>query len=211
MPDEKNTQQDPPAISAISAIFDQNLVNENGKIAGIAKIADPYAPTFFDGGTDNPSAENSRNSENSSTPLADTFHGVTLADLQAEAHPDEWPDIRDNPKALAAFALAMTEDRQIIAGVRPERFTALMYCSNCGVTYLPPSWPSSGRYEPLGIPETSNCRWCGNRLEGRHYPKAYPLPPNGFDSRQEGRWPFSPDCRPLVWQGSAERKGADNA
>jgi hypothetical protein len=139
------------------------------------------------------------------------YHGFTLADLQAEAHPDEWPDIRDNPKALSAFALALVEDRQIQAGIRPQRFTALMYCSGCGVVPMPPTWPTIGDYEALDIPQVNGCRWCGNRLEGRHYPKAYPLPPDGFDQREEGRWPYSPDCRPLVWQGSAERKGADNA
>jgi hypothetical protein len=149
-----------------------------------------------------------KNAVNDAEPI---FHGFTLADLQAEAHPDEWLDIRDNPKALAAFALALLEDRQIQAGIRPERFTRPVYCPGCGVVYLPQSWPSSGHYEPLEIPQVNGCRWCANRLEGRPYPKAYPLPPNGFDSRQEGRWPFSPDCRPLVWQGSAERKGADNA
>jgi hypothetical protein len=206
MPDEKNTQQDPPAISAIPAIFDQNLVNENGKIAGIAKIADPYAPTFFDGGTDNPSAENSRNSENSSTPLADIFHGFSLSDLQAECHADEWPDVRDNPKALAAFALALLEDRQIQAGVKPERFMTLMYCPGCGVVPLPTTWPSNGLYEALSIPQVNGCRWCGNRITGKHYPKAYPLAPNDYDGRQNGRWPYSEDCRPIAWQGRTERE-----
>jgi hypothetical protein len=134
------------------------------------------------------------------------YHGFTLADLQAEAHPDEWPDIRDNPKALAAFALALLEDRQIQAGIRPERFTALVYCPGCGVVPMPPSWPNSNHYSALDIPQVNGCRWCVNRLEGRQYPNPYPLAPNGYDSRQEGRWPYSEQCRPLVWQGEDERK-----
>jgi hypothetical protein len=71
---------------------------------------------------------------------------------------------------------------------------------------MPPSWPSSNHYAALDIPQVSGCRWCASRLEGRNYPKAYPLARNGFDQREEGRWPYSEQCRPLAWQGEDERK-----
>lgn len=129
------------------------------------------------------------------------FHGFTLADLQKAAHPDEWPDIKDNPAALECFALALLEGRQIQAGVKPERFTQPMYCPGCGVVPMPPTWPTTGEYAPLGIPRVNSCRWCDNRLEGRRYPKLYPVKPDHWNERENGAWPYSPERRPVIWQG----------
>jgi hypothetical protein len=75
-----------------------------------------------------------------------------------------------------------------------------------GAVLMPPTWLPNGCYGPPGIPQAKGCRWWANRLQGRRYPKAYPLPPNAFNPRKEGRGPYSEDCRPLAWQGGSTER-----
>jgi hypothetical protein len=42
----------------------------------------------------------------------ETSNNFTLAELKAETHPDEWEEVKGDPAALQAFALALQESRQ---------------------------------------------------------------------------------------------------
>jgi hypothetical protein len=41
-----------------------------------------------------------------------TYDGFSVAERQAEAYPDEWAGVKDDPAAPEAFALALVENRQ---------------------------------------------------------------------------------------------------
>jgi hypothetical protein len=79
------------------------------------------------------------------------LHGYTLADLQTEAHPDEWNAVKDDPQALEAFALTLRESTQVRQGIRPERWTGTATCDRCGPVPVAPFL--HGR-------KLSGCRWC---------------------------------------------------
>jgi hypothetical protein len=129
-----------------------------------------------------------------------TFHGYTLADLHAAAHPDEWAEVKDMPETLEVFARSLLERRQIEAGVVPERFTKLARCSGCGAVMVPATWPTERRQTRLGQyavetwDEATSCPWCRLRVEGRHYPRVHPADEHG-----------RPLPRPITWQGKEER------
>ena len=128
------------------------------------------------------------------------YHGFTLANLQAKAHPDEWAEVRDNPEALRIFALSLLEGRQMAACVVPERFTKLARCNMCGVVHVPSTWTTERVKHDLGLygadawDECPICPWCRQRNQGRDYPKPCPT------DRDGKRWP-----RPIAWQGVDER------
>lgn len=71
---------------------------------------------------------------------------------EREAHPDEWVEIRDNPQAVAAFALMLREATQLAAGVCPERWTGIATCRRCGPVPVAPCWEGC---------VLDGCRWCG--------------------------------------------------
>jgi hypothetical protein len=117
-----------------------------------------------------------------------TYHGFTLADLEAEAHADEWSEAKDRPDALKAFALALLEGRQQDAGIVPDRFTKLARCQGCGAVMVPAGWPTKRVKARLGWvatetwEECAGCPWCRLRLSG----KAYPKPCAFFPAAQTG-------------------------
>ena len=82
---------------------------------------------------------------------ATKYHGFTLEDLEAEAHADEWAEVKDNPEALAVFALSLLEGRQMAACVVPERFTKLARCQGCGAVMVPATWPTERVKHELGL------------------------------------------------------------
>jgi len=81
----------------------------------------------------------------------DRLHGFTLAELETEAHPDEWAQIRDNPAAVQTFALMLREEAQIAVGVCPERWTGTATCRRCGPVPVAPCWDGWA---------LDGCRWC---------------------------------------------------
>jgi hypothetical protein len=70
-----------------------------------------------------------------------TYHGFTLAELESEAHPDEWMEVKDYPPALEL----------IQEGIRPERWTGTATCAQCGKVPVPPF------ADGLTM---ADCRWC---------------------------------------------------
>lgn len=87
----------------------------------------------------------------------DRLHSFTLADLEREAYPDEWVQVRDNPAALEAFALMLRESQQIRAGELPRRWTGQATCSRCGPVPVAPF---------LDGETLQGCRWCAGRGNG---------------------------------------------
>jgi hypothetical protein len=82
------------------------------------------------------------------------LHGFTLAELEAEANPDEWREVKDNPAALEAFALALREAHQVKQGIVPERWTGRATCAHCGPVVVPPF---------MNGLSLISCRWCRRR------------------------------------------------
>jgi hypothetical protein len=116
-----------------------------------------------------------------------TYHGYTLVDLRAAAHPDEWAEINDKPEVLEVFARSLLERRQIEAGVVPERFTKLARCSGCGAVMVPATWPTERRQTRLGEyaaveiwDEAVSCPWCRLRIQGKPYPRVHPEDEQGL-------------------------------
>jgi hypothetical protein len=87
--------------------------------------------------------------------------GIPFAELQQEAGED-WPEVRDNPKLLQAFAHATKARRMREEGVRPPEYTQPATCPHCGPVWL---W--------AGAPEqVLGCPWCFNRIKGLPMPQS---------------------------------------
>lgn len=82
---------------------------------------------------------------------------VKTEDLQAAAG-DDWPDIKDDPEALAR---ALQTRRLRERGEIPPHYTGTTTCKHCGTV-------------PIfqGVPErVEGCPWCFNRAAGLPLPK----------------------------------------
>jgi hypothetical protein len=91
-------------------------------------------------------------------------YGLTLAELR-EAAGEDWPEMRDNPSAIEALAIAIVTRRQRERGERPAHWTEICECVHCGPVYLWPGNPS----------RVVGCPWCFNRVEGRPIPRPVPV------------------------------------
>ena len=80
-----------------------------------------------------------------------TYHGFTLAELEAEAA-DDWQEIQNDPGQLEAFAHALKTTRTRQQGERPDYYTKAAECAVCGPVWL---WE--------GAPDNvQGCPWCIN-------------------------------------------------
>lgn len=92
--------------------------------------------------------------ENSTVPVPHRvaeshYHGLTLVELEREAA-DDWPDIRDDPEQLDAFAHALSTTRTRQRGERPDHYTKAAECAYCGPVWL---WEGAPGH-------VSACPWC---------------------------------------------------
>ena len=80
-----------------------------------------------------------------------TYHGFTLAELEAEAA-DDWQEIQSDPGQLEAFAHALKTTRTRWRGEEPDHYTKAAECAVCGPVWL---WE--------GAPDNVQaCPWCLN-------------------------------------------------
>jgi hypothetical protein len=63
------------------------------------------------------------------------WHGLTAGDLHAAAGQD-WPEIAENPAALAALALLLRTQAQRDRGEIPEHYTSAALCQTCGPVWI---------------------------------------------------------------------------
>ena len=88
------------------------------------------------------------------------LYGLTLGDLEEIAGAD-WPEVRDDPKQLQAFAHMVATRRLRERGEVPQHYTTITVCAGCGPVWL---WP--------GAPDrVMACPWCFNRIAGRPIPR----------------------------------------
>jgi hypothetical protein len=88
------------------------------------------------------------------------LHGLTLAELEAEAA-DDWQEIQHNPGQLEAFAHAVQTRHMRESGLRPLHYTQRAECAHCGPVWL---WE--------GAPDNvSGCPWCFNRATDVRIPR----------------------------------------
>ena len=88
------------------------------------------------------------------------LYGLTLDDLE-EIAGAEWPEVRDHPKQLEAFAHMVATRRLRELGEVPQHYSTVTRCDGCGPVWL---WP--------GAPNrVMACPWCFNRFAGRPVPR----------------------------------------
>jgi hypothetical protein len=83
-----------------------------------------------------------------------------LAELRAAAGED-WPEIKNQPEALEAFAHALKTRAMRAQGKVPAHYTQTVECAHCGPVWL---WEGAPK-QVLG------CPWCFNRAKGRPIPR----------------------------------------
>lgn len=84
-----------------------------------------------------------------------TFHGLTLAEVKAEAGAD-WPEVEADPALLDTFAHAVSVRRMRERGEIPPHYTATTVCAHCGPVPI---------FE--GVPDkVLGCPWCFTRRGG---------------------------------------------
>lgn len=79
-------------------------------------------------------------------------YGLTLGALiRACADYYEWHNVSQDPEAVEALALAIATERDLLAGIVPEHYTAMTHCHGCGGTVaIFPDAPT----------EVTACPWC---------------------------------------------------
>ena len=102
--------------------------------------------------------------------------GDATGALRAAAGPD-WPEVRDNPDALAALRAALAVERSRAEGIAPPDYTQAVVCAGCGLVWL---WQGA----PARV---IGCPWCANRINGRPVPR-----------------PATPPAAPVVTCGTCE-------
>ncbi len=74
---------------------------------------------------------------------------------------DDWPEIQTDPELLGAFRALVECSQARRAGRRPDHWTKICECKDCGWIYLWPTAPA----RVLG------CPWCRNRASGWPIPR----------------------------------------
>ena len=80
-----------------------------------------------------------------------SHYGFSQEELQRAAGED-WPDIKDNDKAIFALADALYKQRLIEQGKVPPSYTATAICASCGLVAIPPAFKGNGYIY--------SCPWC---------------------------------------------------
>jgi hypothetical protein len=133
------------AATAIPAIPATQQVQEAATVAKIASVAVAMPQKA--------KTEKPANGAGGDTAEAQeaTYHSFTLVELASEAA-DDWPELQHEAAQLEAFADALKTSRTRLRGERPDYYTKVAECADCGPVWL---WEGSPD-------DVFGCPWCLN-------------------------------------------------